>query len=173
MRIFPGWLASGSENRRPAASTAEPAACGPGDQTILDVADAVKTGTTRFQDRRLVTDTKLSLPLNLSSSRRLAREWTTMAAMVGCHCRDQHRSTAALCAECRELLDYATVRLERCRFGVEKPTCARCPVHCYQRDRREQMKRVMRHAGPRMLWRHPILSLWHWLDGFRPAPFFE
>jgi hypothetical protein len=32
------------------------------------------------------------------------------------------------------------------------------------------MKTVMRYAGPRMLWRHPILSLRHWLDGFREAP---
>jgi hypothetical protein len=28
----------------------------------------------------------------------------------------------------------------------------------------------MRFAGPRMLWTHPILSLRHWLDGFRAAP---
>jgi hypothetical protein len=25
---------------------------------------------------------------------------------------------------------------------------------------------VMRYAGPRMLWQHPILSLRHWLDGW-------
>jgi hypothetical protein len=28
----------------------------------------------------------------------------------------------------------------------------------------------MRYAGPRMLWEHPLLSLRHWLDGFRTAP---
>ncbi|MHB8521062.1 MAG: nitrous oxide-stimulated promoter family protein [Limisphaerales bacterium] len=104
------------------------------------------------------------------SSRRLAREWKTMAAMVGCYCRDHHGVPSGLCGECRELLDYATVRLERCRFGEEKPTCANCPVHCYQRSRRDQMKVVMRHAGPRMLWQHPILALFHWLDGGRKAP---
>jgi uncharacterized protein (DUF2249 family) len=43
-------------------------------------------------------------------------------------------------------------------------------VHCYQRDRRDQIKNVMRHAGPRMIWHHPILSLGHWLDGFRKSP---
>jgi hypothetical protein len=62
---------------------------------------------------------------------------------------------------------YASVRLDRCRFGAAKPTCAHCPVHCYQRDRRAQMRVVMRYAGPRMLWRHPLLSLGHWWDGFR------
>jgi len=97
---------------------------------------------------------------------RLAREWKTMSAMVRCYCRLQHQ-VDPLCPQCQELLQYATLRLERCRFGPEKPTCAKCPVHCYQRDRREQIKAVMRFAGPRMLWEHPLLSLRHWLDAFR------
>jgi Nitrous oxide-stimulated promoter len=101
---------------------------------------------------------------------RLAREWRTMEAMIRIYCRGQHRSVTRLCAECQGLLDYATVRLERCHFGADKPTCAKCPVHCYQPARREQVKVVMRHAGPRMIWRHPLLSLFHWLDGFRKAP---
>jgi len=102
--------------------------------------------------------------------KRLNREWGTLEAMIGIYCRDRHGATAGLCVECQELLDYAGVRLERCRFGAEKPTCAKCPVHCYQRTRREQVKTVMRYAGPRMLWEHPVMSLRHWLDGFRKAP---
>ncbi len=101
--------------------------------------------------------------------RRLAREWKTMAAMVRCFCRGRHGGQADLCPQCRQLLDYATTRLQRCRFVADKPTCANCPVHCYQPHRREQMREVMRYAGPQMLWRHPILSLRHWLDGFRKA----
>jgi hypothetical protein len=124
---------------------------------------------------------------------RLAREWNTVSTMVGIYCRDHHRERAAregmvemgrgkmethgrdarattLCAECKAFLAYANTRLERCRFGLEKPTCAKCPVHCYQRDRREQVRVIMRYAGPRMVWEHPIMSLRHWLDGLRPAP---
>ena len=101
---------------------------------------------------------------------RLAREWKTMSAMVRIYCRDHHHPAEGLCTECRQFLDYAGVRLERCRFGEEKPTCANCPVHCYQRDRREQARVVMRYAGPRMMWEHPIMSLRHWLDGYRQAP---
>lgn len=104
------------------------------------------------------------------SNGRLSREFKTVTAMVRVYCRGRHGNRKALCAECQPLLDYASVRLDRCRFGAEKPTCANCPVHCYQRDRREQMRVVMRYAGPRMLWRHPMLSLGHWLDGFRRAP---
>jgi hypothetical protein len=100
------------------------------------------------------------------ASRRLTREARTIEAMVACYCHAHHAAGSTLCAGCHELLDYAMRRLDRCQFGADKPTCARCPVHCYQRHWRDQIKTVMRYAGPRMLWRHPILSLHHWLDRF-------
>lgn len=103
------------------------------------------------------------------ANRRLAREWQTIESMIRIYCRARHH-TQGLCPECSSLMSYANLRLERCRFGAGKPTCANCPVHCYQRARREQIRIVMRYAGPRMLWRHPLLSLRHWLDGFREAP---
>ena len=104
-------------------------------------------------------------------NRRMAREWKTIELMVQCYCRAHHSPTGCLCPECEGLLNYAALRLERCRFGAEKPTCAKCPVHCYQRERRDQVKKVMRYAGSRMLWEHPILSLRHWADAIlrRPA----
>ena len=120
---------------------------------------------------RVVPATEESRAVSPSfAGKRLAREWQTIAAMVGCYCEGHHKTKTALCPECQGLLDYAAVRLERCRFGVDKPVCAKCPVHCYQPARREQVKAVMRYAGPRMLWWHPILGLRHWLDGFRKAP---
>lgn len=30
---------------------------------------------------------------------------------------------------------------------------------------REEVKKVMRYAGPRMLWHHPVLSFHHIFDG--------
>lgn len=101
---------------------------------------------------------------------RLAREWETMKAMVRIYCRDHHHSTVDRCEECGQFLSYASLRLERCHFGQEKPTCARCPVHCYQRERREQVRVIMRYAGPRMLWEHPVLTARHWLDGLFSKP---
>jgi hypothetical protein len=112
---------------------------------------------------RKCSPSKSSIVSPRQSSKRLAREWHTVETMVRLYCRDHH--DASLCAECQGLLDYASLRLDRCRFGTEKPTCAKCPVHCYQKDRREQVRAIMRYAGPRMLWEHPLLSLRHWLDG--------
>jgi hypothetical protein len=66
-------------------------------------------------------------------------------------------------------MEYARRRLDKCPFGEEKPTCADCPIHCYQPNVRDQVKVIMRHAGPKMIWRHPILALWHVIDGRREA----
>ena len=93
-----------------------------------------------------------------------------MAAMIGCYCRGHHGTGGELCADCRWLLDYATGRLQRCPFGETKPTCAKCPIHCYQPQMRERVKAVMRYAGPRMIWRHPILAVRHWLDAYLKVP---
>jgi hypothetical protein len=89
--------------------------------------------------------------------------------MVRIYCRAHHATRDGLCPECRELLEYAHCRLDRCPFGADKPTCADCPIHCYKPAMRERVKRVMRYAGPRMLARHPILAVLHLLDGRRRA----
>jgi hypothetical protein len=99
---------------------------------------------------------------------RLDREYRTMRCMVRIYCADHHATAGgALCVECGEFLDYAQRRLEKCPYGEEKPVCARCPIHCYKRTQREQAQSIMRYAGPRMVLRHPWLSLTHMLDKLR------
>ena len=110
---------------------------------------------------------------------RLARERHTIAAMIEAYCFGVHAAEEGAraayeagepCADCEELLAYASQRLERCPYGGEKPACAKCPIHCYQARRRAEVKAVMRYAGPRMMLRHPYLGLRHWLDGLRKVP---
>jgi hypothetical protein len=113
----------------------------------------------------------MAMPIETSmqlEKKHLARERLTMAKMVGIYCSAHHDGTRdILCTECREFLDYADVRLEKCPYGEDKPTCSNCPVHCYKPVQREQARKIMRYAGPRMLLRHPIIA--HKLDGFRKA----
>jgi hypothetical protein len=106
-----------------------------------------------------------------SSHARLTRESKTVEAMIGLYCRGQHDTQPALCEECETLRGYAQQRLERCPFQEGKTTCAKCPIHCYEPDMRAQIRAVMRYAGPRMLCRHPILTLRHMIDGLRSEPF--
>jgi hypothetical protein len=105
--------------------------------------------------------------LHRNETTRIAREKRTIEAMLRIFCRDRHGTRGPLCAECQSLYDYAAGRLDRCPYGAAKTTCAGCPTHCYKPAMRERVKEVMRYAGPRLLFRRPILALLHMLDSRR------
>jgi len=98
---------------------------------------------------------------------RLARELKTVEVMIDLYCRGTHGTRRGRCPSCQALADYARQRLARCPFQHEKPTCAHCTIHCYRPAMREQIRAVMRYAGPRMLVHHPVLALFHLMDGRR------
>ena len=102
---------------------------------------------------------------------RMARERKTVEAMIDLYCHEHPGPLECLCPRCEALRDYARQRLQKCPFQEKKTTCAKCPVHCYKPELREQIRAVMRYAGPRMLYRHPVLALQHLADGLRPDPF--
>jgi len=87
-------------------------------------------------------------------------ELTTVEKMLLIHCRDRHQpATAGLCGDCRKLLDYVCQRTDKCVFGDDKPVCSQCPVHCYRPAMREEIRKIMQYSGPRMLHKHPILTV--------------
>ena len=100
---------------------------------------------------------------------RLKRERHTIRVMIEIYCHDHHghprNSPDTLCASCEALLAYANKRIDHCPFQSDKPTCAKCPIHCYKPDMREKVREVMRYSGPRMMRRHPLLSIFHLIDG--------
>lgn len=95
----------------------------------------------------------------------LTTEKRTISAMMKIYCKDHHGS-ASLCSECNALLDYACKRIDHCTFGVDKPACNKCPIHCYALVKREKIKEVMRYSGKKMPLRHPYLSLRHLMKSF-------
>ena len=101
---------------------------------------------------------------------RMTREARTMEVMVAMYCHDQHGTPGGFCEGCKELMEYAHGRLDKCPYQEGKTTCAKCPIHCYRPALRERMRAVMRHAGPRMLLRHPIMTVMHLWDGLRREP---
>lgn len=93
---------------------------------------------------------------------RMRREKKVISIMIGIYCHAHHGTAAqALCSSCRSLEHYAHLRIDKCPRCDDKPTCLSCPVHCYQPDRRQHIRTVMRFAGPKMAWRHPLLTLQH------------
>jgi len=89
--------------------------------------------------------------------------------MVSSYCR-AHHAVGKVCPECTALREYALHRLDICPFGEGKTTCASCPVHCYQPEMRREIRTVMRYAGPRMIYRHPLIAIRHIIDGRRKKP---
>ena len=100
------------------------------------------------------------------------REKRTIGMMIEMYCVDLHHTKdfLNLCDECGKLLEYALKRLEKCPHQPDKPTCAQCATHCYQPRMRERILRVMRHSGPRMLFKHPLHAILHSIDGMKRKP---
>lgn len=87
--------------------------------------------------------------------------------MIGIYCRGNHHfSGTDLCPQCNDLADYASKRLDSCRFGNKKGSCRKCRIHCYHPFYKENIKKVMRYSGPRMMVRHPIAALRHLWNEF-------
>ena len=96
------------------------------------------------------------------------QEYRTVRAMIEMYCHDHHdRSGPALCPSCEALSAYAHQRLSSCPFQAGKTVCSKCSVHCYKPQLREEIRAVMRYAGPRMVYRHPGMALAHLLHGLR------
>ena len=99
----------------------------------------------------------------LLKSRR-ERESVIVQAMIKMYCDANHESEGSLCEECESLSEYAEKRLLSCMYGEIKPVCKHCPVHCYSPAMREQMRKVMRWVGPRMIFRNPVFAVMHIFD---------
>jgi hypothetical protein len=97
---------------------------------------------------------------------RRERESVIVQAMIKMYCLENHNSEGSLCMECSVLSVYAKKRLLSCMYGDIKPVCKHCPVHCYSPVMREQMRLVMRWAGPRMIFRKPLFAITHMIDNF-------
>lgn len=104
---------------------------------------------------------KRTVSITMASSR-IEEEKAVVEQMIRLYCR-KHEGNAGLCPSCKELLDYAHGRLDRCRYGEDKPTCKKCPIHCYRPEMKERIRKIMRWSGPRMILHHPLAAIRHLL----------
>lgn len=93
------------------------------------------------------------------------REKRMVSEMIALYCRKNHgHGAGGMCPSCAELEAYARARSDRCPFMEHKTFCSNCRVHCYKREMRERIREVMRFAGPRMLFRHPVAAIRHAIE---------
>lgn len=96
---------------------------------------------------------------------KLERDYKTIKVMVERYCKLEHGSkNNELCEVCTDTLAYSEERLAKCKFGEEKPACAKCSVHCYRKDEKLKMIDIMRKTRVWMLLRHPILTFYHFFS---------
>ena len=102
---------------------------------------------------------------------------TLLWNFIGFSCRSRHgrdgavtfpkelsglvRNPHLLCPDCAGLLEYAARRLRSCPLNP-KPTCRKCPVHCYRPDYRERIREVMAWSGKRMILRGRLDLIRHY-----------
>lgn len=95
-------------------------------------------------------------------------EKKTVGALINIYCRSIHKTPiGSLCDKCKDLENYALMRLNNCKYQNLKPVCSKCKTHCYSDSMRVKIRAVMRFAGPRLLFRRPILSFIHLYEYLR------
>ncbi|MFQ8705305.1 MAG: nitrous oxide-stimulated promoter family protein [Thomasclavelia sp.] len=68
-----------------------------------------------------------------------------------------------------ELRNYAFKRIEYCPRKDEKTFCSSCPIHCYQKEYRQRIKKVMKYSGKRILFKYPIITIKHLINTIKYA----
>lgn len=95
---------------------------------------------------------------------KIEKEKRVSFLMIDLYCKKKHKTKKDICFECEELKKYVETRLLKCPFGESKTFCSNCKIHCYQKDKREKIRDVMRFSGPRMIFYHPILAIKHVIE---------
>jgi hypothetical protein len=67
-----------------------------------------------------------------------------------------------LCQDCSKLLYHGIAKLLLCPYNP-KPTCKKCPRHCYAPGYREKMRGVMRFSGMYLVTHGRLDLLLHYL----------
>ena len=98
-------------------------------------------------------------------NKRISRELKTIQLMIKMYCHHHHVKND-ICEQCNQLIDYSIDKTLNCKFGADKPACSSCPVHCYKPSRREEIRKVMRYSGPRIIFIHPYLAITHMIDKY-------
>lgn len=94
--------------------------------------------------------------MNLQKKRQ--QEIKIVIFMIHLYCQHHHDIDE------KALSQYAISRIEKCPMMETKTFCSQCSIHCNQKEKQEEIKKVMRYSGPRMIIYHPILAIKHLLS---------
>lgn len=96
------------------------------------------------------------------SSRKSVEDRLTMEAIGKIYCRGHHkdrqRDSVLLCPECRSVIEETLKRTEACPNG-HVGNCQDCDIKCQRGEAQENIRHIMRYAAPRMVFRHPVMTV--------------
>ncbi len=98
---------------------------------------------------------------------RIFKQKQTVMVMIKIYCNKHHNTKSELCPCCLELLNYAINRLDNCRYGENKHNCEQCKTHCYKKDMKEKITKVMKFSGPRIIFYNPKLAIEHLISNLK------
>ena len=83
--------------------------------------------------------------------------------MIRIYCHGNHNTHGKneICKECKHLETFAITRTDKCPFMATKTFCSACKVHCYTKEMQQNIRLVMKYAGPRMMLYHPLAAIRH------------
>lgn len=91
------------------------------------------------------------------------QDQATLVAIGKIYCSAHHGAdgcskACGLCPECTSVIEYALAKTQRCPNNHEG-NCKDCPIHCYNGAMRDAVRAMMSYAAPRMLLRHPVMTM--------------
>lgn len=93
---------------------------------------------------------------------KINREKLIVKEMIKIYCKKEHKGIS-LCPSCTSLLNYSFSKIDNCPKMETKTFCSKCSIHCYSKTRADEIRKVMRSARTRMLLKHPILVIKHFV----------
>jgi hypothetical protein len=114
------------------------------------------------------SNTSLTGPTLPANRPQIEREKLTIRHMIEIYCRGQRPSATGICEDCGEVIRYAHDRIGECPYVAQsKPACGLCRSNCFTPEMHRRFALIMRYAGPRMMVRHPILTVAHIWDAVK------
>lgn len=97
---------------------------------------------------------------------RVEKDIKVLEKFIQVYCETKHRTrekedSHGFCEECKGILEYAIHRREVCPLDP-KPTCKNCEIHCYEPEKRQTIKDIMRYSGMHMIMRGRLDWLTHY-----------
>lgn len=99
--------------------------------------------------------------MNKKIKSKISSKKSTISFMINLYCKNHHNSQNNPCKSCKELIAYSHEKIEKCPNLDSDLTCGNCEIHCYNQEMQQEIRKIMKYSGPRMIFHQPITAIKH------------